>query len=782
MKFNLAKRALLAGAAISAGLIGTAAQAQTNAPAASTQDEGLGEIVVTAQRREEKLVDVPVSVGVIKSDQLREFQAAGDDTLALSGRVPGLYAETTTGRIFPRYYIRGLGNIDFYLGASQPVSIIQDDVVLEHVVLKSNPVYDVDKVEVLRGPQGSLFGRNTTAGIIKFDTIRPSNDFNGRASASIGSYGTRTLDAGMGGAIIDDLLSFRVSGLYQHRNDWVANAYTGTSFDGTEGGHTRAMGGYDERDLRLQLRLTPTDRLTIDLSGHGRWYSGSSTIFHRAALKKGSNSVDAEPRDTVFYDEGKNNPQAYDTYGTSLRVAYDLGGAVLTSISAWESTSGYSRGDTDGGAATLYPVNGTPNGYGLSQGNVRNLDQFSQELRLASPGTGKFNWQFGGFYFDSRDTTDFYQRRYFLTAPFSPSNAQSNNPYNWVRLRNANTSWAVFGQASYEVLPNFTITAGARVTEDEKQTRLLKTADAPDPATNYTTPKVSYAGRRYVRLDDTKVSWDVSALYKLNPDVSLYARVARGFRGPTIQGRSAVFGADFTTADSETILSWEGGLKSAFFNNRVRFNLTGFAYTVDNIQLNANDENGNGVLLNADKAKAYGMEAELELHPLRNLALSAGFSAIHTEIQDKAALAQVCALNGVVVCTVDNPTVTIAGKGVFAKIDGNPLPNAPEYNLNLAARYDLPVSNGGKFFVSTDWNLQGYTSFVLYKTKEFTSNGNFEGGLKVGYEAPGGAWELAAFARNITNEKNLKGVIENYMAAVFNDPRIIGVSFGGRFR
>ena len=101
---------------------------------------------------------------------------------------------------------------------------------------------------------------------------------------------------------------------------------------------------------------------------------------------------------------------------------------------------------------------------------------------------------------------------------------------------------------------------------------------------------------------------------------------------------------------------------------------------------------------------------------------------------------------------------------------------------NVAARYDIPVEGDGKFFVSTDWNLQGYTSFVLYDTKEFSSDGNFEGGLKIGYEGNGGQWEIAAFARNITNEKNLKGVIENYMAAVFNDPRIIGVSFSTRMR
>jgi iron complex outermembrane receptor protein len=770
MKSDFTRRALRSGAAVAALLYAGTAFAQDADVAADTQAD-TGDIVVTAQRREERLVDVPLSVAVIQGDSLRDFQAAGDDTLALAGRVPGLYAETTTGRIFPRYYIRGLGNIDFYLGASQPVSIIQDDVVLEHVVLKSNPVYDLDRVEVLRGPQGSLFGRNTTAGIVKFDTIRPSDTFQGRAALSVGEYGSSNIDAGFGGPIVQDVLSFRVSGLYQHRDDWVDNTYTGPSFDGTKGSFN-AMGGFDDRNLRLQLRFTPSDRLTVDLSGHGRWYEGTSTIFHRGALIKGSNSVENASRSEVALDEAMNNPQAYDTYGASGRISYDFGGAVLTSISAWETTKGYSRGDTDGGAASLFA--GTPF-YGQSQGNVQDLDQFSQELRLASPGTGKFNWQFGGYYFDSRDITDFYQRRVFLSAPFDPANPNSNNPNNWVRLRNTNTSWAGFGQVSYDLTDAFTLSAGARITNDTKRTRLLKTADTGTGA-------VTYTGRRDVELDDTKESWDVNALYKLSEDVSVYARVASGFRGPTIQGRSAVFNADFTTADSETILSWEAGVKGALLDNRVRFNLSGFYYTVDDIQLNANDVNGNGVLLNADKAKAYGVEAELDLHPVENFALSLGGSWLHTEIDDQAALAQVCVLGGVIVCTVKDPTVVIPGRGTFASIDGNRLPNAPEYNLNVAARYDIPVDGGGKFFVSTDWNLQGFTSFVLYDTAEFTAKGNFEGGLKVGFAGGNGDWEIAAFARNITNEKNLKGVIENYMAAVYNDPRIIGVSFSTRMR
>ncbi len=753
----------------SAFMLTVALGALTTAHAAYAQEaagaDQLDEIVVTAERRSENLQKVPVSVGVVQGDQLRAFQSGGGDILEMAARVPGLYAETTTGRIFPRFYIRGLGNIDFYLGASQPVSIIQDDVVLEHVVLKSNPVFDVNQVEVLRGPQGSLFGRNTTAGIIKFDTIRPTMDWQGRASASYGSYNTVTFDGGVGGPIVEDKLAIRVSALYQHRDDWVDNVYSGPSADGTASPKKDAMGGFNEKDVRVQLLMTPNETLSMLTSFHARDYDGTSTIFHRAGLVKGSNSVAGEPRKSIALDEANNNPQAYKTYGASENITLDFGQVTLTSITAYETTKGYSRGDTDGGAGADYPVNGVANGFGQSQGNVRDLDQLTQEVRLASNGNGAFKWQVGGMYFDSRDTTDFYQRAYFLTGA-------ANNPNNWVRLRNKNESWGLFGQASYEVIPGLTITAGGRYTKDIKETRLVRaTANIAGVST--------YAGRRYVKLTGKEPSWDVSALYEVSPEVSLYARVARGFRGPTIQGRSAVFNADFTTADSETILSWEAGVKTSLFDNRVRFNLSGFTYRVKDIQLNGNDVNGNGVLFNADKADAYGMEAELEARPFENLTLSAGLSLLHSQIKDKNVYAQVCILNGVVVCTVEDPTIKV-GANSFAQIDGNPLPNAPKYTANIAARYDVPLGNGGKVFAATDWNIQGYTNFVLYRTREFYSKGDFEGGLKIGYTAPEGRYEIAAFARNITNEKNLKGVIENYMAAVFNEPRVIGVSFSGK--
>lgn len=762
------RTALLVGAGLFS-LASSAAFAQEATPAsadsATAETEGLGDIVVTAQRRSERLQDVPISVTAVQGETLRTFQSGGEDILALSGRVPGLYAETTTGRIFPRFYIRGLGNIDFYLGASQPVSIIQDDVVLEHVVLKSNPVFDVAQVEVLRGPQGSLFGRNTTAGIIKFDTAKPTQEFEGRFNATYGSYNTITFDGGVGGPIVADKLAFRISALYQHRDDWVDNIYSGPSADGTVSPKKNAMGGFDDRNARLQLLFTPTSNLSFLLSGHVRDYDGTSTLFRRGALVRGSNEIIAtQRRDQVAYDEANNNPQAYKTQGVSLRSTLALGDISLTSITAYEHSSGFSRGDTDGGAAANFPVNGVPNGFGQSRGNLRDLDQWSQEVRIADD-TGRLKWQVGGIYFDSRDLTEFYQRAFFTGV----------NPNNFVRLRNVNTSWGVFGQVSYDFTPDFTLTVGARESGDTKKTRLLKpslTAAGVDV----------YTGRRFVRLKDTQPSWDVSALYRVNPDLSLYARVARGFRGPTIQGRSAVFNADFTTADSETNLSWEAGFKSSLFDGTLRLNGAGFYYRVKNIQLNGNDSNGNGVLFNADKAIGYGAEFEADWRPVENLRLGLGLSLLHTEINDDRVFAQTCGLNGVQTCTVLDPFFTRgtgAGTTYFAQIDGNPLPQAPKYNVDFTARYDVPLS-GGRAYISTDWNVQGYTNLVLYRTREFYAKGNFEGGLRIGYESDRG-YDVAIFARNITGERNLKGVIENFNAAVFNEPRIIGISIGGRF-
>ncbi|MEM1411212.1 MAG: TonB-dependent receptor plug domain-containing protein, partial [Pseudomonadota bacterium] len=179
-----------------------AALAMSVSPAMAQDEDAMSnaleEVIVTATRREESLQDVPISVATLSGERFDTLFNGGEDVLALSGRVPGFYAESSNGRAAPRFYIRGLGNIDFDLGASQPVSFIMDDVVLENVVLKSFPLFDVEQVEIIRGPQGTLFGRNTTAGIVKINTRKPTEETNGFVRGSIGTYTTADVEAAVG--------------------------------------------------------------------------------------------------------------------------------------------------------------------------------------------------------------------------------------------------------------------------------------------------------------------------------------------------------------------------------------------------------------------------------------------------------------------------------------------------------------------------------------------------------------------------------------------------------
>src|SRR6187551_854356 len=201
-----------------------AAPAVVAQTAPATTDQGpktLDVITVTAEKREEDIQKVPISISTIPAEELDVLRLGGDDIRSLSARVPSLLIESSFGRTFPRFYIRGLGNTDFDLNASQPVSLVYDDVVLENPILKGFPAFDVDRIEVLRGPQGTLFGRNTPAGIVKFDTVKPGSG-NNYAKISYGSYSTINAEAGVGGRL-NDKVAVRISGLWQHRNDWIDN-------------------------------------------------------------------------------------------------------------------------------------------------------------------------------------------------------------------------------------------------------------------------------------------------------------------------------------------------------------------------------------------------------------------------------------------------------------------------------------------------------------------------------------------------------------------------------
>ena len=240
----------------------------------------LEEIIVTAQRREQSLRDVPISVSSLQGDQINDFATGGSDIRLLSARIPGLNAESSNGRVAPRFYLRGLGNTDFDLIASQPVSVVMDDVVMENVVHKSFPLFDLERVEVIRGPQGTLFGRNTPAGIIKFDSRKPTEEANGYLTASYGSLGQKNVEAAFGQGV-SDTVSFRLSALFQDRNDYIDNAFLGTE---------DALGGYTEKAARAQM-LYKTDNFDALAMFQYRDNTGTSALFRANVLTPGSNEL-----------------------------------------------------------------------------------------------------------------------------------------------------------------------------------------------------------------------------------------------------------------------------------------------------------------------------------------------------------------------------------------------------------------------------------------------------------------------------------------------------------
>ncbi|HOY78229.1 MAG TPA: TonB-dependent receptor [Hyphomonadaceae bacterium] len=711
-------------------MVAASAVALMAAPAVAQQADDtsrLDTVIITATQREENLQKVAVSAVAMPEEQVAAVFAAGEDVIALAARVPALYAESSNGRVAPRFYIRGLGNTDFDLAASQPVSIIMDDVVMENVVLKSFPIFDMDRVEVYRGPQGTLFGRNTTAGIVRFTSKKPTEEFDYNAQATVGSYGTKTFEGGMGGQIVDGV-RVRGSMLYQHRDDWIDN----TLVPGDDN-----LGGFDELAGRLQVALKPTEALDILLNVHGRDLDGTAAVFRANVL--GPNGLNANyDRDRVTYNQGGGNPQSYNAWGGSANVGYDFGDIKLTSITGYESANGYSRGDIDGGVAGVGP--GFIPFDSDTQDSIDKLGQFTQEVRFASDVAGPLQWQTGVYYFDSA----------FTVTTVGPSGFPPP-----ATLKHENTSWAVFGQLSYDLTDALTLTGGLRYTDDEKK---LTVAAAP-------------VNNR--KISDDHVSWDLSAMYDITPDFAVYARVADGFRGPSIQGRDIAFFNPPSLAQSETVMSYEAGFKSTLFDS-LRLNAAAFTYEVSDIQLTAVGGGGNLVqLINANKGKASGFEVDAEWAPIDNLTFTAGYSYVDSEIDDNTLAVGICAQ-----CTVTDPTVLVGTPPTLrALVDGNPFPNAPESIANFTARYSIPLGNGGELFAFTDWAFQGKTNLFIYESREFQTKDQFEGGLKVGWTNTEGTLEVAAFARNITDEDNVKGAIDfNNNTAFVNEPRIIGIS------
>ena len=702
-------------------------------------------VTVTAERRAENIRDVPSSVSAVSGENLDVLATGGQDVRLLAARIPSLNVESSFGRAFPRFYIRGYGNSDFRLNASQPVSLIYDEVVQENPILKGFPIFDLEQIEVLRGPQGTLFGRNTPGGVVKFDSVRPSSEFGGFVSVSEATYNTANVEGALN-IPLGEGWTARFSGLYQHRDDYVGNALTDED---------DLYEGYDDRAARLQVQYERGEDFTALFNLHARNLDGTARLFRANIIEPGSNDlIDGFDEDSPIFADGANR-QELNIFGGSIRLRWDFGDLALYSITGYESMDAYSRGDIDGGFGCGFCT--LPNGPGFipfpseTADAVPTLDQITQEVRLESQLEGALNWQAGLYYFDEDYDTEFFS--------YDSLGGGVQNQY--LRANQTNQAWAVFGSVTYDVTPEFEMRAGVRYTNDEKDffTGTPEGFAFPDPSLPTT-----------ASLSDSNVSWDLSGMYSLSADVNLYARIATGFRSASVQP-AGPFGNQ-SVAEPETNTSLEVGVKADLWDRRANLSFNVFRYEVKDQQLTAVGGANNTVrLLNAKETVGQGAELDLQAYLTPQLLLTLGASYNDTEINDDGIAVATC-----FACTVTDPVA-----GGLAVIDGNPLPQAPEWITNLTLRYGRPLGNG-ELFVYTDWAYRSQVNFFLYDSIEFTGKELLEGGLRVGYDWSDGKYEAALFGRNITNEVVAVGAIDfNNLTGFINEPRIFGVQFRAQF-
>ena len=730
-------------------LIAGTADAQT-ASQTSSQAGGIDEIVVTAQKKAQALQDVPVAVDVVRGEELDAIFSNGVSILALSGRAPSLYAESSFGRTFPRFYIRGYGNTDFDLNANQPVGFYLDGVVQENPALKGFPIFDTDRVEVLRGPQGTLFGRNTPAGLVKFESVRPSQDASGYLQASYGTFDTVDVQGAYGGPI-SDTVSFRVSGLYQDRGDVAENL--------NDQNPQQGIGEFEEYAGRAQLLFQPTDEVSVLANVHARRQTGGSQIFRANVIAPGGGLVDDFEFDE--YEQDARHDSELEQLGGVLTVDVDLGAGVLTSVTGYETFTIDARGDVDGGFGAAFLGNASPGFIPFpaeSSDAVTDHGQFSQELRYAVPLGDALDVTLGAFYFSEDLELDNVSYD-TIGVP-----GADGTPLNGLAVQDQETETvALFGSATYRLDDQLSLIGGLRVSFEDKD------FSAERVITPFGGPNI---GPLTADLSDTVVSGDLTVQYDYDADLMVYARYARGFRAPNVQGR-VLFGDFITVADTEIIDSFEVGTKARFAENKGRLAVTGYYFTTNDQQLTAVGGAGNfNQLINADGTEGFGLEVDVAYRPTDWSEFTVGYSRNETEIQDEDLTIAACGAP----CLVLDPV----GPDGLANIDGNPLPQAAKHIASATYGANAPVGPG-EVYLFADATYRSEVNFFLYESPEFTGDDLAQIGVEVGYRHQSGV-EVAGFVRNALDEVDVVGAVDfNNLTGFTNEPRQYGVRLRAGF-
>ena len=734
-----------------------AAFGQTGGGDAQEQASGVADIVVTAQRRQQNVQDVPIAIAAVSGDQLRESGVR--DPRDLVQLVPSLSVQSGTAASTTSLFIRGVGIGDFNSNTTGAVGVYVDDVFLGANAGKLFNVFDSSGIEVLKGPQGTLYGRNSTAGAIRFTSRTPTNTWTGDASALYGRFNEVRVEGGVGGPIVTDQLKVRISGVY-HRNDGTTyNRLTGHNVNNIDLWAARAIVDY-----------TPNSDALVRLSLHSGAFTGGARQFqHRGQgvdfLGNPAFLPSGTPTDGFGYADTDNDSWAGDyrlegkerihVFGASLTGRFTFGGVQLTSISAFEQVN----------RTTLETTDASPNDVITAYYEDRPR-QFSQELRLQSLGERRLSWIVGGYYFhDNLKTDSAFDLLRGLRDPsaplggFDPANNLGLLRYPYTQKTD---SWAVFGQADYKLTDRLTATLGLRYSYDRIALTYSSLFDAIGtvvPTKNYsniTVPLLDFNGSKGF----SDLSWRAALNYKVDRTL-LYASVSKGYNSGGFAGGASTDPLQLRPFGSETLYAYEVGLKTDLFDRHLRFNTSAFYYDYRDLQVFVFDLSGPVPVqrkLNAGNARIYGLEAEITARPVQSVEF---FTAV--TLLDSAYKSFI-ALGGV-------------------SYSGNRLVNAPSFAAAGGIRLDIPMANGSAIKANLDGT---YTSPIFLYPDNATANRVGGYGLlnaRLAWSSPGNRYEIALWGKNLTNTSYVNSISPAITMDQlnYNEPRTYGIQLSAHF-
>lgn len=739
---------------------------------ASAQTSILEEVVVTAQKREQSLQDVGISVTVFSGEQLSRL--GYKDTVELVQQTPGVtYVGSSKSLI--NMNIRGVSQTDFADQLEPPIAAYVDNAYVSNMGLASTQIFDLERAEILRGPQGTLFGRNATGGLMHYISRRPTRENEAYVELTGGERGLFKGEGAVSGPLSnsiagrlafsahydDGYLENRIGEDVRDNGVWAVRGQL--LFDIEDKGEFLLKAHYSEDDtngnsfpatasVANPSTFGPFFGTSFPADGLARFVPSDVNVYGACAGCDlfGYRDADDDPHLESFDSQGFINPEGNELFfkrevtGVSGNLTYDLGGMTLNSITDYLYMDKSLREDSDG----------TPF-FGSLYSTFTDLWQISQEVKLSGE-TDTSRWMVGGYYL----RFDVDQRVHApVTLTFgTPLNGIPVIPYSvTVEGTIESETWALFGHMEYDIAPNWTVTAAVRYTEDERAVKDHLNQDTfgtllpvvfgiPNVAVSANTlfPEATERGWENV---SAKIQLD----WKPTDDLLLYAGFSRGHKAgnfalPLASYINAGFGV-FTeiedmSHDEEVLHSFEGGFKWTFAGGRARLNTSAFYYDYDDYQAYA-FVGFTQVISNID-AEVYGAEAELTLNPVEGLDILLGMSLLDA--------------------TVDDYT-----RNLILPPSDQQMPYSPDYSFNGLIRYAWPAFNGN-LFVHADFNYVDNFCFTLDCHVVEEEDSYAVGNVRVGYETSDGRWSVTGFVNNVgDSEYRVYGSnLENVTTGVLN--------------